>query len=90
MTEQLTINIVKRREEADPDAICVTIFEEGGRLLGWFLGPAEFTRKGLRLPYMPRSARQEVAAAVTTAMVTALVAHRNICIVDPHELWALV
>ena len=88
MNERLTINIVKRREEANSDAVCVTILEEGGRLMGWFLRPAEI--KSLRLPYMPRSARQEIATAVTTAMVAALIAHRNICIVDPHELWALV
>jgi hypothetical protein len=90
MEDRLTISIVKTDVEADADAICVTLFEEEGRLMGWFIGPIERTRSGFAIPYLARSARYGVGAALAAAISKALANRRNICVIDPQNLWATV
>lgn len=91
MDERLTFKVVREAERADPDAICVTLFEEDGQAMAWFIGPVvPSRRRGPSMPYLPRSARRKVATALVTAMGTAMVERLNVCVVDPLDLLATV
>ena len=91
MNERLTFRIVTEPDRADPDAICVTLFEEDGEAMGWFIGPVLLSRRsGASMPYLPKSARRRIATALVTAMGTAVVERLNVCVVDPLDLLATV
>ena len=90
MGDRLTFSVVSEPEHADPDAICVTLFEEEGQAMGWFIGPVVPSKRGPSVPYLPRSARRKIATALYTAMGTAMVERLNVCVVDPLDLLATV
>lgn len=91
MDKRLTFRVVKEAERADPDAICVTLFEEDGQAMGWFIGPVVPSRlRGPSVPYLPRSARRKIATALIAAMGTAMVERLDVCVVDPLDLLATV
>ena len=91
MDERLTFRVVSEADRADPNAICVTLFEEDGEAMAWFVGPlVPSRRRGPSVPYLPKSARRRIATALVTAMGTAMVERLNVCVVDPLDLLATV
>lgn len=82
--------IVDDADRADPDAICVSLFREGSRLMAWYIGPVEASAGGILVRYLPKSMREGAATAIVAAMGKAVVDHRDICIIDPEDLWAAV
>jgi hypothetical protein len=85
--DRLTFSIVDDPQYRDPDAICVTLFQEESQPMAWFIGPIAITRRGVSIPYLPKSERQLVGWALMTAMGRAMVDRCNICVVDPEGLW---
>ena len=85
--DRLTFSVVDDPQHRDPDAICVTLFREESQLMAWFIGPIAVTRRGVSIPYLPKSERQLVGWALMTAMGRAMVDRCNICVVDPEGLW---
>ena len=91
MTERPTFRVVTEPEGADPDSLCVMLFEEGGEAMGWFIGPVVLSnRSRVSMPYLPKSARRRIATALVTAMGTAMVERLDVCVVDPLDLLATV
>ena len=64
MGDRLNFSVVREPERADPDAICVTLFEEDGQAMGWFIGPMVSSSRGPSLTYLPKLARRKVATAL--------------------------
>ena len=56
--------------------------------MAWFIGPIAVTRKGVSIPYLPKSECQPVGWALITAMGRAIVDRCNVCVVDPESLWS--
>jgi hypothetical protein len=83
-----TFSVVGDPQHSDPDAICVTLFQEEGHLMAWFIGPIAVTEEGISVAYLPKSNRQPVGWALVAAMGRAIVDRCNICVVDPEGLWS--
>ena len=86
--DRLVFSVVDDPQNRDPDAICVTLFQEESQLMAWFIGPIAIRRRGVSIPYLPKSDRQPVGWALITAMSRAMVDRCNICVVDPEGLWS--
>lgn len=87
MDDRPTFRVIEDPQERDPNAICVTLFNEESELMAWFIGPVAISKRGVSIAYLPRSERRPFGWALIMAMGRAMVDRCNICVVDPERLW---
>ena len=80
---------VRSASRSDDGAVKIELFrDEQDRVCGWFLGPVRLEGDGVRLPYLPRSARARASVAVIRAIEASEYANVPLCLIDPDDLWA--
>lgn len=82
--------IPKVRAEGDADdcAVKIHLFRNAaGAVCGWYVGPVSMTRRGVHMPYLPRSQETRASVAVVRAIAAAGERRTKLCLVDPDDLW---
>ena len=86
----MAFEILKVRAEGDADdsAVKIHLFRNAsGVVCGWYVGPVALTRRGVHMPYLPRSQETRASIAVVRALAAASERRTNVCLVDPEDLW---
>ena len=83
----MRISKVRCIEDADSEALKVTLYRKDGLVRGWYVGPVMMGQGTVDIPYAAKSANLMAPVIILRANQVAKAKKLNVCLVDPDNLW---